>query len=54
MVKSGSIVPILMHQNELTLSDALNNTIRLEIYGPQATGLLYVDSNKNDDRKLVI
>ena len=53
-LKSGSIVPILQHNNELTLSHALNNPITLNIYGHPAEGFLYLDSNKNDKKAVLI
>ena len=32
-VKYGTILPILLHRNELSIIEALENPIRLEIYG---------------------
>jgi len=36
--KAGSIFPILLHQNALSLLRAINNSISLEVY-PTSTGV---------------
>ena len=44
-VKAGSIIPVLNHQNELSLLRAIVNPIRLEIYSDNghASGNLTLD-----------
>lgn len=45
-VKGGSILPILAHQRELSLMNALNNNYRLDVYpnaDNYAVGNLYLD-----------
>ena len=45
-MKGGSIVPILMHQDCMALTQCINNKISLHVYldeSGQASGSLYVD-----------
>lgn len=37
-VRSGTILPILLHKNALSLQRAIHNDVRLEVYGARASG----------------
>jgi alpha-glucosidase (family GH31 glycosyl hydrolase) len=53
-VRQGSILPLLNHKRELSLQEALKNPIRIQVYGSEASGFLYLDSNENDEVATVI
>lgn len=45
-IKAGTIIPVLLHGNELSLLRAFNNSIKLEVYldsQSQASGKLVLD-----------
>ena len=49
-VKGGSILPILAHNRELSLMNAIKNNIRLDIYPDEqqyAIGILYLDDGES-------
>lgn len=49
-VKSGSILPILLHDDCMALLDCVKNSIRLEVYldtSGNANGSLYVDDGES-------
>ena len=54
LVRKGSILPLLNHKRELSLQEALKNPIHLQVYGQEASGFLYLDSNMNDNVATVI
>jgi alpha-glucosidase (family GH31 glycosyl hydrolase) len=53
-VKGGSIVPILLHDDCMSLLSCINNPLRLEVY-PDGDGyaesLLYLDDGESMDYK---
>jgi len=49
-VKSGSILPILLHDDCMSILDCVENSIRVEVYLDQsgnAAGSLYVDDGES-------
>ena len=45
-VKGGSIIPILLHENCMSLLSCINNPLRIEVYPDadgRAQGFLYLD-----------
>ena len=47
-------MPLLNHKRELCLQEALKNPIHIQVYGSEASGLLYLDSNANDEVATVV
>ena len=53
-VKAGTVLPILLHENCMALTDCFFGKIRLEVYldnAAKATGRLYLDDGESNDYK---
>jgi alpha-glucosidase (family GH31 glycosyl hydrolase) len=47
-VRGGTILPLLLHKNALSLQRAIHNDIKLEVYvrSGKASGMVYMDDGE--------